>query len=105
MLAHWFCCFSFLEVTMAEGEIKRSATVPRKAFALAVAAAKQDGSGIKGISARTGLKESSVNTRLANLRKQIGAENVPTFQGGGNRFTDEEKAEVIAILNPQPQQS
>lgn len=85
-----------------EGKIKRSPNVARPVFCDAVFKSHEDGTGIDGIAEKTGLAKSSVNTRLANLKKQVGAENVPSFKRkGGNTISDSEKETMIAILKGQ----
>ncbi len=85
-----------------EGQEKtKRKIVPRDIFVQAVLNAKLNGTGIKGIAAETGLAESSVNTRLSGLRKQIGKDSVPNFQsGGGNKISEAEKQKMRETLAP-----
>lgn len=85
---------------MSEAEVK--VRVSDEDFARFVREAANDGTGIDGIAAKTGLKRNSVNTRLANLRKLVGKENVPSFQGGPRK--EKNKDRLVAILKGEVQE-
>lgn len=93
---------------MSEGQVKEEVQERQRftdeQFAKIVRENASNGSGIDGIVKATGLQRSSVNTRLANLRKLVGKENVPSFQGG-RRKKNVNKDELIAILQGTETQS
>jgi hypothetical protein len=80
---------------MPEGNV--SVRVSAESFAQAVHDAAANGSGLEGIETVTGLKRSAINSRLSNLRKLVGKDNVPSFQGGPRL----DKDKLVAILKGQ----
>jgi hypothetical protein len=79
---------------MAEGEVKKQVSAVE--FAKIVHQASVENTGIDGIVAATGLKRTTVSTKLNGLRKDFGKENVPSFKGKGRKRTD--KDAVLAAL-------
>jgi hypothetical protein len=80
---------------MSEGNVKRK-NVGVMDFAVVVREAAINGTGIDGIVEATGLKRTTVSTKLNSLRKTVGKENVPSFKKNGKKKTD--AAAVLAIL-------
>lgn len=79
---------------MSEGKVRKNVNIMD--FAAVVRDAAKNGTGIDGIVEATGLKRTTVSTKLNSLRKTVGKENVPSFKKNGKKKTD--AAAVLAIL-------
>lgn len=75
---------------MSEGSTRKNVSV--KDFAKIVHNSKS----IDEIVSASGLKRTTVSTKLNSLRKLVGKENVPSYKSGGKKKSD--PAEVLAIL-------
>jgi hypothetical protein len=75
---------------MSEGKVRKNVSV------MDFAAVVRDANSIDEIEAATGLKRTTISSKLNSLRKLVGKENVKSFKSGGKKKTD--PAAVLAIL-------
>lgn len=76
---------------MSDGNAKR-----KNVGVLEFAAVVRDSNSIDEIAAATGLKRTTISTKLNSLRKLVGKNQVKSFKSGGKKKTD--PAAVLAIL-------
>lgn len=76
---------------MSDGNVKR-----KNVSVLDFAAVVRDSNSIDEIVAATGLKKTTISTKLNSLRKLVGKSAVKSFKGSGKKKTD--PAAVLAIL-------
>lgn len=75
---------------MSEGNVRKNVNV------MDFAAVVRDSNSIDEIEAATGLKRTTISTKLNSLRKLVGKENVKSFKSSGKKKTD--ASAVLAVL-------
>lgn len=88
-------------MSKAKSVVKKSvsrakANVSAETFVKAVLAAAADGTGHEGVAKATGIKRSSVATRMSNLRKAgVKLPSFPRGGGGGGKKLDVSKLNAL----------